>query len=283
MSYPVYDLRTGARATPYTRTNLTDREFAHLLAWINSRGFHVYGNLAYGGVHRTAHAARSWHYMRSANGISLAADVGTYGDVDERNQIINNLIPHLERAGIAYQYAKDGHVPNHWDHIHIDAGTFGRRGGSAASGYGQFYTSKKVNIFTHFPLIQPLKPKRMWVGRGAPRDITRLVQATVGAKVDGIWGTETASKIKAKQREVGTTPDGIWGAQTARAYFAKVGIRKKGHTGHTVRLLQHIGGVTVDGKFGNDTENVVKRMQVWGGVTPDGVVGPNTRNKILYQ
>lgn len=52
---------------------------------------------------------------------------------------------------------------------------------------------------------------------------------------------------------------------------------KKGSTGRAVRILQIIlGGLTVDGDFGANTERAVVNFQKSKGLTVDGVVGPKT-------
>lgn len=275
----------------YTKgpAQFTGAEFHHILRYIKDvLGFHVYANSHFGGVHRTAHGANSWHYVRDAQGRSLGADVGTHGDVNERNRIIRDLIPVLDRLGVAWVYARNGHMPNHHDHIHIDVGIYGNMGGSVGSHYGFFQTRRKVgNVYTALPLASNVKkraPKSILAGVGARGPLTEAIQGAAGLKKsqrDGIYGQQTANAVKALQRKLKVGVDGTWGPATARAYFATVGNRRKGSTGWTVRMIQYIAGVGVDGIFGNQTENAVKEMQAWAGIFVDGIFGANSRNKLF--
>lgn len=303
LNYPVYDLRTGRRSTfgpttgawgdTYGSPIFTGPEFLHVLKYFKSKGFHVYANLAYGGVNRTAHSTKSWHYQKDANGISLGADMGTYGDVNERNRIINEVIPVLDRIGMGWHYARNGHVPNHHNHIHIDVSNWGRKGGSAASGYGFYRTYKKQNPFTALPLgggsatIVPIgstktrKPKRIAAYYGMKGNLVRIVQRIAGAKVDGSYGPATVRAVKALQKRLGVRQDGNFGPATARAYFNTLPLRRRGTSGYSVQLLQWIAGISIDGSFGPATETAVKEMQRWAGISTDGLVGPLTRSKIF--
>lgn len=302
MNYPIYDLRTNRRMGIGTNANVragytigppqfTGAEFQHILRYIKEvLGFHVYGNSHFGGVHRTAHGAWSWHYMRDGQGRSLAADVGTYGDVNERNRIINDLIPFLDRHGIAWVYARNGHVPNHHDHIHIDVGRYGNKGGPASTHYGFYVASRRVgNVYNAMPLrsnVKKRKPKGILAGFGARGPLTQSIQGAAGLKKsqrDGIYGQQTVNAVKKLQRKLRVHADGVWGPATAKAYFASVGTRRNGSTGWTVRMIQYIGGANIDGIFGNQTEQVVKEMQNWAGIGVDGIFGRDSRNKLLIR
>ena len=57
---------------------------------------------------------------------------------------------------------------------------------------------------------------------------------------------------------------------------------KKGSRGESVKKLQQLlGGLTVDGIFGANTETAVKQFQLKHGLTVDGIVGPKTWDKLL--
>ena len=65
-------------------------------------------------------------------------------------------------------------------------------------------------------------------------------------------------------------------------------ILKKGSDGAGVRMLQEnlnkMGyGLTVDGKFGDNTHNAVVHLQTSFGYTVDGMVGPGTLALITQQ
>ena len=51
---------------------------------------------------------------------------------------------------------------------------------------------------------------------------------------------------------------------------------KKGSRGNKVKQIQAALCLTVDGIFGNETENAVKKFQKENGLTVDGIVGKNT-------
>lgn len=76
--------------------------------------------------------------------------------------------------------------------------------------------------------------------------------------------------------------DGEWGSECESV--AKQAICKKRLTykyRNLTMIVQKAVGVTVDGKFGNDTKNSVIKFQKLVGLVPDGCVGLNTWKKIL--
>jgi peptidoglycan hydrolase-like protein with peptidoglycan-binding domain len=76
--------------------------------------------------------------------------------------------------------------------------------------------------------------------------------------------------------------DGIWGKECEAV--AKKAVCKKRLTyqyKNLTKIVQKVVGVTVDGKFGNDTKNAVIKFQELFGLVPDGCVGINTWKKIL--
>lgn len=77
--------------------------------------------------------------------------------------------------------------------------------------------------------------------------------------------------------------DGDWGQECIDV--AKKAICKKHLVGYKnknlTKIVQKAVGVTVDGKFGNDTKKAVIAYQKKKGLTADGVVGLNTWKKIL--
>ncbi|MBQ8135221.1 MAG: peptidoglycan-binding protein [Lachnospiraceae bacterium] len=55
-----------------------------------------------------------------------------------------------------------------------------------------------------------------------------------------------------------------------------------GSRGNAVKTLQEtLGGLTVDGIFGQETRAAVKEFQEANGLTVDGIVGPQTWNALL--
>jgi hypothetical protein len=77
--------------------------------------------------------------------------------------------------------------------------------------------------------------------------------------------------------------DGEWGAECEAV--AKKAICKKRLLSYKypnlTRLVQKAVGVTVDGKFGEDTKAAVIKWQKLMGLIADGAVGINTWKKIL--
>jgi peptidoglycan hydrolase-like protein with peptidoglycan-binding domain len=108
--------------------------------------------------------------------------------------------------------------------------------------------------------------------------------------VDGEFGSQTETAVKAFQQDRGIAVDGVVGPITwlnidEFAEFDKPTIRN-GSTGLPVRRAQKrlslagydTGGV--DGIFGPRTESGVKALQQDTGLTVDGIVGPHTWQKI---
>lgn len=299
LNYPVYSIKTGKRLSfgpstgawggTYGSPIFTGAEFLHVLKWIKAKGFHVYANRAYGGVNLTAHSAKSWHYVRNAAGISLGADIGTYGDVNERNRIINELIPVLDAIGMSWHYARNGHVPNHWDHIHIDVSNWGRKGGPAPY-YGYYTTYKKKDVFEYLNLdgtigggkkIKTRRPRSISAYYGTRGSLVKIVQGIVGVKRDGHFGPATRNAVVNLQKKLKIDADGSFGPATARAYVASVGTRRRGRTGWSVQLIQWIANIPIDGHYGPATEQAVKELQAWAGIPVDGVFGPASRKHLF--
>lgn len=305
LNYPLYRWHNNARlrignvnstSIAYTKgpPQFTGAEFQHVLRYIKEvLGFHVYANSHHGGIHLTAHGPNSWHYVKDAQGRSLGADIGTYRDINERNRIINDLIPVLDRIGMAWVYARNGHVPNHHDHIHIDVGIYGNKGGPASTSYGFYQARRRVNnVYTALPLVTVKKraPKRVnqnVVAMGSRGDLVRIVQRAVNARVknrivlDGIAGNATVAAIREAQRSLGVTADGRWGAASTRAFMSASSPRRNGHTGTSVQFVQWVVGTTTDGIFGKATEQAVKECQAWAGITVDGIAGPQFRARCV--
>jgi len=102
--------------------------------------------------------------------------------------------------------------------------------------------------------------------------------------VDGIFGPNTESAVKAFQQSRSLAVDGIVGPQTWGKLIIQV---KKGSTGDAVRAVQEVikfhdqsGGeappVQIDGVFGPRTDTFVRGFQTALGIASDGIVGPVT-------
>ena len=102
--------------------------------------------------------------------------------------------------------------------------------------------------------------------------------------VDGDFGPQTATAVRAVQSAAGLTVDGIVGPLTWPKVVQTV---RRGNSGDAVRGVQvefqfrngsgdPTQGVQIDGIFGPQTEQAVRGFQDALDVTVDGIVGPVT-------
>lgn len=119
------------------------------------------------------------------------------------------------------------------------------------------------------------------IRKGDTGDLVKIVQRIVGVTTDGVFGPATERAVKSFQNANGLTADGVVGPLTGRKMVLAYGYVNQGDTNASVRLVQWIGGVKVDGDFGPNTKAAVVQMQAWASLTQDGVVGPLTAAKIV--
>ena len=127
--------------------------------------------------------------------------------------------------------------------------------------------------------------------------------------VDGKFGAATTAAVKRFQTYFGLTSDGVVGRTTWNKLYEVYndianrllssslrpgeypGVLRTGSSGTAVRELQFylylmsayessIPPVSIDGKFGADTERAVRAYQRFAGLTVDGVVGRTTWNSL---
>lgn len=127
--------------------------------------------------------------------------------------------------------------------------------------------------------------------------------------VDGVFGSRMAATVRAFQKQFNLTADGVVGRTTWQKLYEVYndianrllssslrpgeypGVLRSGSTGTPVRELQFylylmsayessIPPVSIDGKFGADTERAVRAYQRFAGLTVDGVVGRTTWNSL---
>ena len=140
--------------------------------------------------------------------------------------------------------------------------------------------------------------------------IARTVYTSLeSVAVDGKFGAGTASAVRRFQRYFGLTADGVVGRTTWQKLYEVYndianrllssslrpgeypGVLRTGSSGTAVRELQFylylmsayessIPSVSIDGKFGADTERAVRAYQRFAGLTVDGVVGRTTWNSL---
>ncbi|MEV5084017.1 peptidoglycan-binding protein [Streptomyces sp. NPDC056159] len=103
------------------------------------------------------------------------------------------------------------------------------------------------------------------------------------ATADGVFGSRTASAVKAFQRQHHLRTDGVVGANTWNALIVTV---RSGSRGHAVTAAQQLvtargHAAKTDGMFGSGTASAVKAFQRQHHLPADGIVGPNTWNALV--
>jgi peptidoglycan hydrolase-like protein with peptidoglycan-binding domain len=138
-------------------------------------------------------------------------------------------------------------------------------------------------------------PGQPTISPGATGDVVRRLQRglrrtpDLELKVDGIFGWQTESAVKAFQKGESLAPDGVVGPLTWQVLpdGGLMPLLAEGSTGDVVADLQTIltngapgqwglGSQGVDGDFGPHTRASVEAFQNWGDVSEDGVVGDQT-------
>lgn len=153
----------------------------------------------------------------------------------------------------------------------------------------------------------PVEPTRnypaypMLLKRGAKGGYVMQLQAKLGIKADGDFGTQTENTVKAFQKLKGLSVDGLVGKNTWNTLFREdmpiatdrpvsipnyPGLLKKGSKGDSVKSMQQKlkdGGMNIatDGIFGPATEEQVKHFQQFKGLLQDGIIGSKTWSAIF--
>ena len=166
------------------------------------------------------------------------------------------------------------------DHINVV-------GRATCKGVCQYFNVEYVSIYdAKFPTLK--------VGsRGRYVRYLQFVLQILGYNVggvDGVFGTNTQTAVRAFQLANGLSDDGVVGLNT----WAKINnltptnrVLKKGSYGAEVRYLQQkltsylypVGNI--DGIFGTNTQNAVKDFQRENGLVVDGVVGDNNWKALM--
>jgi peptidoglycan hydrolase-like protein with peptidoglycan-binding domain len=129
------------------------------------------------------------------------------------------------------------------------------------------------------------------------RRLERALRRTpeLDIKVNGVFGGQVESAVKAFQTAADIVADGVVGPNTWAALpdGAPMPKLERGSKGDVVMALQTLltngapgqWNVTpqgIDGDFGPKTAAAVKAFQAWGGVAADGVVGDQTWSVPLH-
>ncbi len=154
--------------------------------------------------------------------------------------------------------------------------------------------SSKTNVsnssYGHLHLTRPfMKGPRV-------AKIQRLLRRhDIPVKVDGIYGQDTASAVRGFQRYHKIKADGVVGLATEQAlrlnaasprFIRQLSLKRPPLKGRDVILVQKAlrrAGyrLSVDGRYGPETDTAVARFQKKRGLEPDGIVGPRTWTTIL--
>ncbi|WP_419723962.1 peptidoglycan-binding domain-containing protein [Streptomyces pratensis] len=134
-------------------------------------------------------------------------------------------------------------------------------------------------------LAAPAAQAASWpvVGTGHTGADVTTVQHLLTARnhatsADGIFGSDTATKVKSFQRSQGLTADGYVGPDTWSKLVVMVSSGDDGSAvkAAQVQLNEYGYGLSVDGAFGPATVAAAKKFQQSKGLSADGIVGPNT-------
>nr|WP_246297651.1 peptidoglycan-binding protein [Janibacter cremeus] len=148
------------------------------------------------------------------------------------------------------------------------------------------------------------------VRQGSKGAAVKKLQRALDLKVDGIFGSNTASAVRSFQRKNSLAADGIVGANTWRKLLGSKGSSsggskgggsskddsskgdsssstkipatvRQGSKGAAVKKLQRALDLKVDGIFGSNTASAVRSFQRKNSLAADGIVGANTWRKLL--
>ncbi|WP_330456248.1 TIGR03767 family metallophosphoesterase [Streptomyces sp. NBC_00820] len=126
------------------------------------------------------------------------------------------------------------------------------------------------------------------VQQGQSGERVRTLQYLLNARgaaltVDGVFGTATASALRAFQSRIALAAGGVAAAPTWQALALTV---QQGSTGPAVSAAQSQlkargASLTVDGVFGSLTASALRAFQTSHGLTGNGIVGPPTWQALL--
>lgn len=110
----------------------------------------------------------------------------------------------------------------------------------------------------------------------------KVLQALIGAAVDGNFGPKTKAALESFQKAKGLNTTGVCGNSTWPVLLAAAMIStgwpelERGSRGKAVRILQAVIGAKTDGVFGSATDKALRSFQASHGLAADGVCGNKT-------
>ncbi len=192
--------------------------------------------------------------------------------------------------------AYNGSSP-HTDHIHF---SFSWDGAMQRTSWwtGKAWTG--VSTSPEGPSV-PLTPPTSYptLREGATSPDVALAQKVIGVTADGIFGPATKSALLDWQRRMGVPATGAldsatWDKMVALGELPARGTSggttstthetiRRGSTGASVKELQRILGLQVDGVFGSKTDAAVREFQKDKILEVNGIVSPNVWRALLGQ
>jgi len=110
----------------------------------------------------------------------------------------------------------------------------------------------------------------------------RVIQALVGAKVDGAYGPATKRAVSSRRLALGLSAGDWYGADTLRADLLARGWFGQGAISAQVQAVQWIAGAdTPDGIYGPTTEQWMDEMRAWAGLPSAAGVGADTIKAVV--
>lgn len=118
--------------------------------------------------------------------------------------------------------------------------------------------------------------------KGSKGNLVGTVQGVVGAKADGIFGSETRDKVKQYQKANGLSADGIVGLMTWTRILSQAPLIKLGSSGMWASAAEWaIDNMTRDGEITSKEVDLIKNYQRTVGITADGLIGQYTWMKLF--
>ena len=199
-------------------------------------GYHFYVRLdgsIYRGRQEDAVGAHAYGHNNTSIGICAEGNFETYSMNNEQKRAMIELIQYLKE-----KYPSITAIKKHKDVC-------------ATACPGRFYPFDEiVNAVNEQPIIK--------------NTFIKEIQGVIGAKVDGIVGTETMSKLPLLSK-------------TINARHEAVKLVQK----HLIELGYSLPKYGADGIYGNETVNAVKQFQKAKNLVVDGIIGKNTWKKLL--